>query len=54
MFFYAKVAPFRAKIRAESPLALQNLEWAATQTDKGKQVFEYISGVVQKMAANRP
>jgi len=54
MFFYAKVAPFLAQIRAESPLALQNLEWAATQTDKGKQVFEYISGIVQKMAADRP
>lgn len=54
MFFYAKVAPFLAEIRAENPLALQNLEWAATQTEKGKQFLEYISAVVKKMTAERP
>jgi hypothetical protein len=53
MFFYAKVAPYLAQIRQENPLALQNLEWAATETEKGKQFFAYISEVVQTMTAAR-
>ena len=49
LFFYAKVAPYLAQMREDSPLALQNVEWAATQTERGRQFMEYISAVVKKM-----
>ena len=49
IFFYAKVQPFLKQMRdAGAPLAFENLEWATTQVDSGKQTFEYIRGIVEK------
>ena len=49
LFLFAKVAPYLDEIRAEgSPRSFQHLEWAATQTDTGKQYFEMLQGFVQR------
>ncbi len=53
MFFYAKVAPFLDDIRKDSPMALQNLEWAATQTEKGRQFLAYISEYIKTRTQNQ-
>ncbi len=49
LFLFAKVAPYLDQIRANgSPTTFQHLEWAATETDKGKQVFAMVSGYVKQ------
>lgn len=49
LFLFAKVAPYLDEIRATgNPAAFQHLEWAATQTDKGKQYFEMLQGYVKQ------
>ena len=49
LFFYAKVAPYLAQMRKGSPMTCQNVEWAATQTTGGRQIMEYVSGIVKQM-----
>ena len=36
VLFYMKVRAFLDQIRADSPTAFQNVEWAATQTEAGR------------------
>ena len=49
LFLFAKVAPYLDQIRANgSPTAFQHLEWAATQTEKGKQIFAMLDGFVKQ------
>ncbi|MBF86172.1 MAG: hypothetical protein CL489_17090 [Acidobacteria bacterium] len=53
LFLFAKVAPYLTEIRADgSPISFQHLEWAATETDKGKQYFEMLQGIVKKRLAS--
>lgn len=37
ILLYMKVQPFLANLRADAPLAFLNTEWAATQTEAGRQ-----------------
>ena len=50
-FLLAKVHPFMKEIRAESPAAYRNAEWAATHTDEGKARFARIQALVEKQRA---
>ena len=44
IFVFAKIAPHLAEIRKNgSPTAFQHVEWAATQTETGKQIFAFLS-----------
>ena len=48
LFFYAKISPYLEQIRKDgSPVAFQNLEWVTTNSEAGKQIFEYIQGIVR-------
>lgn len=49
IFLFAKMAAHLEQFRKDfSPIAFQNAEWVVTKTEKGKQLFEYISKRVQK------
>lgn len=49
LFFFAKVQPYLAEIRRDvNPVAFQNLEWVAKNSETGKRAFERIRGIVEK------
>jgi len=41
ILLYTKVRPFLAQIRENAPTAFQHTEWAATQTENGRQRVEF-------------
>ena len=41
VLLYMKVRAFLDRLRVDSPTAFQHIEWAATQTDTGKQRVEF-------------
>jgi len=41
ILLYTKLRPFLAQLRESSPTALQNTEWAATETEAGKARVEF-------------
>jgi hypothetical protein len=41
LLLFVKVRPFVAELRATAPHAFQNCEWAATQTEAGRQRMKY-------------
>jgi hypothetical protein len=54
LFLYARMAPFVERYRAEmSPVAFRNAEWAATQTDTGRRMFETFSARVKAKLESR-
>jgi hypothetical protein len=54
LFLYARVAPYVARYRAEhSPLAFRNAEWAATETETGRRLFELFTARVKKALETR-
>ncbi len=49
LFFFAKIAPYLDQIREDSsPKAFQNVEWASKESETGRQMFAYVSEMVQK------
>ena len=54
LFLYARVAPYVSRYRAEhSPLAFRNAEWAATETETGRRLFELFTARVKKVLESR-
>jgi hypothetical protein len=52
MFLFARVAPYLEELRREvSPLAFQNAEWVAKNTEVGRRLFAMYGARVQKMLA---
>jgi hypothetical protein len=49
LLFFAKVAPFLAEIRRDtSPVTLANTEWVSRETERGRRVFEVMTGRVKE------
>jgi hypothetical protein len=54
MFLFAKVHPFLEQIRRDTfATAFGNVEWVATETEKGRRMFAMVSARVKKMAESR-
>jgi hypothetical protein len=54
LFLYARIAPFVERYRAEvSPGAFRNAEWAATQTETGRRLFEMFGARVKAKLETR-
>ena len=48
LFFFAKIAPYVDQIREDGfPTAFKNVEWATKECETGRQMFAYISEMVQ-------
>jgi hypothetical protein len=45
---YAKIAPYLAEIRKASPRLLRYVEWAATETDAGRQILAGVQARVRQ------
>jgi len=43
LLLYTKLRPFLERLRSDAPTAFQNAEWAATQTDVGRQRVEHFT-----------
>ncbi|GMR24558.1 MAG: hypothetical protein BMS9Abin37_3118 [Acidobacteriota bacterium] len=49
LFFFAKIAPYVDQIREDgSPMAFKNVEWATKESETGRQMYAYISKMVQE------
>lgn len=49
LFFFAKIAPYVDQLREDSsPTAFKNVEWATKECETGRQMFAYVSEMVQK------
>ncbi|MGZ5430923.1 MAG: DUF4760 domain-containing protein, partial [Thermoanaerobaculia bacterium] len=52
MFLFARVAPYLEELRREvSPIAFQNAEWVAKNTEVGRRLFAMYGARVQKLLA---
>ena len=49
LFFFAKIAPYVDQLREDGfPTAFKNVEWATKECETGRQMFAYVSEMVQK------
>ncbi len=52
LFLYAKVAPYLDQLRKDfNPFILQNTEWVARETERGRTMAALFKGRVEKMLA---